>query len=488
VLEAPKELLPQQAMLQRQDLLARYPILKDLHDQVENLRQQVAAMPLAPENAEAAKKQGQLMSQLQSLGRRQEIMLREVAVRREPALMAFPPLRTADEIRKSLPPGHALLVFYATSANVHAFLLNRDKYADWQLPSKPQALLTRTATLLRKLGNVSTNYELTAKDLADTHWRQDAKELLDTLLKGTKEVDLTRKFDELTIVPDGPLWYLPFEALQVQVDGQQRPLISRFRIRYAPTAGLSTIYQEIGHRRGNTAVLAGKLSPKMDDSAVDATVKGIFKSLPGCVTLKLPLPAAAQVFVTAIDRLVVLDELNAAAASDPYGWSPLPAERAKNSGALSDWFPLPRRGPDEMILPGYHTACETSLKRADLARRTNRGASSEAVAPGNEIFLSLCGLMSTGTRTVLLSRWRSGGQASLDFVREFTQELPHTTPSDAFQRAVQVVSNSPLIVQSEPRVKQDPAAPATEIQAAHPFFWAGYMVVDGGSPEEKGKK
>ncbi len=96
--------------------------------------------------------------------------------------------------------------------------------------------------------------------------------------------------------------------------------------------------------------------------------------------------------------------------------------------------------------------------------------------------------MSTGTRTVLLSRWRSGGQSSLDLIREFTQELPHTTPADAWQRAVQVVSNEPLVVESEPRVKKDPAATAVSLKASHPFFWAGYMLVDEGSPAEKEKK
>ncbi len=98
--------------------------------------------------------------------------------------------------------------------------------------------------------------------------------------------------------------------------------------------------------------------------------------------------------------------------------------------------------------------------------------------------------MSTGTRTVLLSRWRSGGQSSLDLVREFTQELPHTTPADAWQRAVQVVSNSPLAVESEPRVKKltDASADGPALRASHPFFWAGYMLVDGGSPAAKEKK
>ena len=104
--------------------------------------------------------------------------------------------------------------------------------------------------------------------------------------------------------------------------------------------------------------------------------------------------------------------------------------------------------------------------------------------PGNEIFLSLCGMMSTGTRTVLISRWRSGGQTSLDLVREFTQELPHTTPADAWQRAVQVVSNSALNSEAEPRIKKASGEQADrEAQrATHPFFWAGYLLADTGSP------
>jgi tetratricopeptide (TPR) repeat protein len=493
VLEAPKDLMPQQAVLQRQDLLVHYPIYKTLHDQAEDLRRAIASMPLAPEDVEKSKKLGQLMNALADVGRKQEIVLREIALRREPALLAFPPLRTTAEIQKSLLPGHALLVFFSTSNNLHAFLLNREKYADWQVGATPQAIARMTAALLRKMGNVSANYELTSKDLVDGRWRKDAGDLLDALLKGTREVDLGKKFDELTIVPDGALWYLPFDALQVRADGQLQPLISRFRIRYAPTAGLATAMQEFGHRRGNTAIVSGKFSPKLDDDVVDAAVKELCKSLQGCVTVKMPLPAPAPVYATAIDRLVVLDDLSPAAESDPYGWSPIPVERAKNSGPLSDWFPLPRRGPDEMILPGFHAATEASLKRIDTSRRTSKSdASARAeIRPGDEIFLSLCGLMSTGTRTILLSRWRSGGQSSLDLIREFTQELPHTTPADAWQRAVQVVSNGPLVVESEPRIKKttsdQPTSDASP-HASHPFFWAGYMLVDQGSPAEKDKK
>jgi tetratricopeptide (TPR) repeat protein len=476
VLEGPKELLPQPAVIQRQDLLTRYPDYKNLADQADAMRRDLNALPLVQEDPEKSKKQGLALEQLMAIGRKQELVLHEMALRRDPAAIAFPPLKTTAEIQKSLPPGHALLDFFVAGQNVYAFLLNHEKYATWQVAATPQALAREVATMLRQIGNINPNHELTPKDLADGAWRKPAKDLLDDLLKGSR-ADFASKFDELIIVPDGFLWYVPFEALQVQADGQLRPLISRFRIRYAPTAGLALATSGMGRRQGNTAIEIGKLHPKLEDDAINNTVKDLSKSLPGCVVLKMPLPAPGPMVANFIDRLVVLDELSPAAETDPYAWAPLPTDRTKTTGPLAEWFLLPRRGPDEMILPGYHTASEGTQKKIDASRRSGKGAA-ETFGPGNEIFLSLCGVMTTGTRTVLISRWRSGGQTSLDLVREFTQELPHTTPADAWQRAVQVVSNSELAADGEPRIKGDVAGQ----RAGHPFFWAGYLLADTGSP------
>ena len=69
---------------------------------------------------------------------------------------------------------------------------------------------------------------------------------------------------------------------------------------------------------------------------------------------------------------------------------------------------MPWGGPERVILPGYHTAAENAFKKKN--------------ATGNELFLAVCGLMSTGTRTILISRWRAGGQTSFNLVREFAPE------------------------------------------------------------------
>jgi len=90
--------------------------------------------------------------------------------------------------------------------------------------------------------------------------------------------------------------------------------------------------------------------------------------------------------------------------------------------------------------------------------------------------------MSSGVRTVFLSRWRTGGQSSVDLAREFVQELPHTTPADAWQRAVIVVAENKINLDAEPRIKKGVGDEAPK--GNHPFFWASCMLIDPGPPSK----
>jgi tetratricopeptide (TPR) repeat protein len=468
ILEGPLEALDQQSQLLRRDLLARYPMYDQLAQQARALHADLKAMPLVAEDRDLFIRQSRELGQLAALSAQQEALLREVAVRREPAGLVFPPLRSTQEIQKSLPPGHALLVFFATRGRLYAFLLNNEKYAYWQI-SSPAVLFREIVGMLREMGHFQQNHELALKDLSNEQWKKSASQILQLLLKGS-QADFSQKFDELVIVPDGVLWYLPFEALEVEVDGELRPLISRFRIRYVPTASLATCQGPARNPVGNTAVVTGRLFPRDDESVAREALAQLARALPGTVALKSPPPAPSAVYGTLFDRLIVLDDLNLAVGG-PYGWAPVPAEQGRAGGSLSDWLALPWGGPDEVILPGYHTAAENSLK----------GIS--PTTAGNEIFLSVCGLMSAGSRTLLLSRWRTGGQTSFNLVREFARELPHSSPADAWQRSVFLAAGSRVDPEAEPRIKKT----ATEKlpNANHPFFWAGYMLVDSGTVAQK---
>ncbi len=86
--------------------------------------------------------------------------------------------------------------------------------------------------------------------------------------------------------------------------------------------------------------------------------------------------------------------------------------------------------------------------------------------------------MSTGTRTVLLSRWRTGGRTCYELMREFAQELPHSSAAAAWQRSVVLARDGLVDSETEPRVKR--SSGSTELTAKHPFFWSGYLLVDPG--------
>jgi tetratricopeptide (TPR) repeat protein len=476
VLEAPERSLPRQAVLERQDLFARFPAYQKLSEQAQQLRTQLDAIPLVSEDTAAQQKQRDLLTQLAALSAQQEAILREMAVRRELVDLVFPPVRPIKEVQAGLPPGQVLLDFFQAKGELYGFLLNKERYSVWRVKSTPM-LIKQIVAMLRLMGHHDGNRELTFKELTDASWKQSAQQVLNDLLDGS-EADFTTEFPELVVVPDGVLWYVPFEALQVKLGNQSRPLISRFRIRYAPTASLAVpASAALAAENVPTVVVLGRLYPRDEPAVGQAAFEDLSKTIPRCMALsKPPLPAPSAAYASLMRRLIVWDDLNPA-EQGVYAWSPIQIERGKPGNLLADWFSLPWGGPEVILLPGFHTAAENSLKRVGAA------------APGSEVFLTVCGLMSTGAKTLLISRWRTGGQISRDLVREFTQELPHSPPADAWQRAVLVAADTRLDPEAEPRLQR--AADENPPKATHPFFWAGYMLVDRGvgepPPEEPAK-
>ena len=67
------------------------------------------------------------------------------------------------------------------------------------------------------MGTTKQNRELTRTTPFDSAWKQAAKQLFDAIRRRLPMPTLPQEFPELVIVPDGYLWYVPFEALQVNV-------------------------------------------------------------------------------------------------------------------------------------------------------------------------------------------------------------------------------------------------------------------------------
>ena len=277
-------------------------------------------------------------------------------------------------------------------------------------------------------------------------------------------------------MPDGVLWYLPFETLQVadeQDTAASQSLLAKTRIRYLPTLGLAMPDRRELRTLGEIGVVSQGSHSGTDTAAAATQVTRLAKLGARASLLQRPLPAASPVCGSLLDTLVVFDDLTAAdkgsgdgSQSACYEWSPIPLDRSADAGWLSHWYARPLGHPARYFLPSFRTAAQSALRQIGSAPR------------GNDLFLTACGLMSAGARTVLLSRWRTGGESSDELIRQFAQELPYTSAADAWQRSVQVLWETPLDAEHEPRIARSASVAGTT--GRHPLLWSGYMVIDTG--------
>ena len=459
IMEAPEASLSQEALLQRQDIRARYPDYAELAAEARQLQRRLRELPLSPETNEQRREQSRLLEQLGKVGAAQEWKLSSIALRREAAEFAFPPLLELKEVQARMPAGQLMLAYVARGSQVTALAIDSDRVATWEIEA-PDTLVKRIAEVLGKIGALDRRVPVDGDRLVDPSWQPTSRDLLQQLTN-IRDPAVWDTYEEVVIVPDGLLWYVPFEALHVQDGEGTRPLITRVPVRYAPTASLANLPGPSLPRQAVTAVVTGRLLPGEDPQRAVQASEEIALALPGTVRLEPP-SANSSLVATKLDRLIVLNEIDARSQT-PYGWNPLAVERGGAGGDLTSWWALPWSRPQQIVLPAYSPPSASSL----------------ASTNGAEIFLPLCGLMATGTRSILISRWPLGGQSTFDLVREFAQELPHVSPSNAWRRSVLLNSHSQVVPSLEPRLRLN--GTVDSIPASHPVFWAAYLLVDSGS-------
>jgi hypothetical protein len=455
--------LPQKALLERGEFMGQLPRFAELDRQAGKVREELKKEPLLPEDSDLARKQAKLLKDLAKISSLQEKELMKMAVRREPVAMVFPPLRSAEEVQKQLAAGEAVLMFHVTPRAQHVFLLSHERHRHWKIAS-PEKVKNRLIALLRSMGHHGQGREVDLAQLTDTSWQAAAKQLLNEITAGAK-VDLGKDLVELVVVPDSFYWYVPFEALWVG-ENPERTLLSKTRVRYAPTLGLTIPDGRDRPQSGDYAIVLGRLYPREDESIGQTAFEQIRNVVPRVHAIKNSLRVPSNALAVLLDGLIVWDDLEVD-SQNPLKLAPLQVDRGLPGSTIQQWLTLPWGSPDIVVLPGFHTPAENSLKKISTLKRA-----------GDELFLTSMGLLAAGSRTIVLSRWRTGGQTAINLIREFIQELPNTTAQDSWQRAVQITQETTINPEAEPRVKS--SKEAAEITGEHPFFWSGYLVIDSG--------
>ncbi|MDR2705084.1 MAG: CHAT domain-containing protein, partial [Planctomycetaceae bacterium] len=471
-------------ILERQTLSLDFTRFGELSNRVRAVQTQLRSVPLVPQDPTQAEQQRKLLHELETLSLAQEAMLRPMALTRTQTSNIFPPMMKLEQIRKELPEKTAMLVFTESLGTLYGFLIDNRNLTMWAILQEPKAdsLQKLITDYLTGLGNRDINYPLTIKELVDPNgkWKESGSKLLNRLL-GNESRPV--HFTELVIVPTGQLWYVPFESMTVKVGEEYRPLIAAGRepltIRYAPMASLG-IPQKTGRSTtAKTLAIHGKLvskdAPTVALDAIDRYVKaGIQNLIPMSALSNETFPSSASAFATQIKQLLVLDDIPIPSNGQPLGWSPFNGDKTKLKNPVGSWLTLPWGGPELVILPAFHTPAEFSLK----AQRN----SSKPIPNGEDLFLSAMTLQACGAKTILMSRWRTGGRASYDLVEEFLKNYSSMPSSESWRQAVMTVGGEALHLEEEPRVRTETGAEPP--MANHPFFWGAFMLIDRGEVPE----
>ncbi|MDA7952134.1 MAG: CHAT domain-containing protein [Pirellulaceae bacterium] len=489
ILGAPEERLSREQILKRQDLFLKYPELKVNHDHLQNIHKNLLDLSLThPADSTEANQQINLYHQFSQAAASQQLMIWQLMLERIDLDYIFPPIRTVEELQEELGSKELVLAFHNTETATYAFLLSSTNFAHWRLES-PGLVKNRLVTLLKKWGNGSSTSRITEKQLELTTWQEDSHVLLNLLFNNAQH-NFWDNYEELTIIPDHLLWYLPFEALALKYEIEEPPkdkidekttkeeeetkkkkkvekpkyryelLIEHVHVRYLPLMSLIPRDKQRLKTYPKSVALLGRLNSREkpeevasyhnDWSSLTPNLKGISAS---------QLSAQTAYLKTLVDYALVWQNINN--TKEIYNWAPLGLDSKTPGGKLTEWPTGPFGAPDVLVLPGFHTDAETSLR--------NNGN-------GQEIFLNLCALAASGSRTVLLSRWKTGGESQRQLLKEFTETYHKNSAPTALQAAILNLWSVTLNDETEPRIRKLPQEHT--FTAKHPFFWAGNLLMD----------
>jgi tetratricopeptide (TPR) repeat protein len=491
LLGADPDRLPRADAARRAAVLAKHPELAGTLNNIARVRAPLTAAVLAAagpaEPGAAAPGDLPAWREYQQLAARGGQYGSLIAAGRDAPPIDVVPLTPAPEIRRRLADRQLILSFRWTAGGLFGALESRDRTATWQV-RQPAAVSKEIAALAKAMCLFDPVAPVSTERLLASDWQGPA-ERIERLLFENSRVVLAEGIEELVIVPDGLLWYLPFELLPVgsaraaagnqparppaAEASPQKRLHEACRIRYCPTRSLAVLQYEPPQPGGPIGIYAGRLFRGDKPAVAQELTTRLTASIDHAVALSAatanggPPPA---IVASLLDTLVVFDEL---AGDGPIASRPLLASQPGRPGmTFGDWLAAPSKRPRCVVLPGLQTAMAGGLAKPPAR-------------PGEDLFLAVTDLVAAGSRTVLASRWRMGGKTTADLMAEFLRDRGDTAGDDAlppaaesWRRAVELATSEQPDVSREPRVKQSPQGVLSD--ARHPFFWAGYVLVDCG--------
>jgi tetratricopeptide (TPR) repeat protein len=455
MMHGPVECLSAEAREQRRAMFVRYPEYQLWTDRIEQIRTSLSLLPKTLDPAaDEFRQQLQLLTEMEQISLKQDSFLARNALSRLPVDMVFPPQIRVSNLRLEMRPDQLALVSFATFNGIHLFLVNSNMTQYLGLASQ-RDLQRQIPAVLKAIG--ASEAFIDVASLQSDSWKKTAEQATQALL-GEISADDWSRYKELLVVPDGVLWYFPFEIIQAKRGDVSLNLVDLVEIRYSPTLSLGYIEQRPYRMIRSTGVGLSKVHLKGDSQMAKDAFETLTTELPEAVKFEsIHKNVSPRLLTTLYDQFILWEEITLNRSGNPFDLAPLAMGPAEPT-PFRNWFRLPLTGPEHIILSSFHSDAGTGLK----GKRA-----------GTDLFLTSVALMGSGSRSVLISRWRTGGANSLELTSQYARKIPNLPTGQAFRESLSVAREQELKFDLEPQVRSKKGDPT--LRAEHPYFWAGWM-------------
>jgi len=384
-----------------------------------------------------------------------------------------PPL-SIDDARDLLPDAKTVLMeFVATDESTLLFVVRRPRLGE---PIGDAESTVRIAVYrLAIAGTTLTERIARFRGLlaaVDNRYVRDARDLYDILL-GPAAEDL-RGASRLVIVPDGPLWELPFQALRTP---QSDDLIDRHAVFFAPS--LSVLRESMRRRlerdarvgsRPLTALAIG--NPTLGGETVGRIAALMDEQLEPLPEAERQVRALEPLYGRGRARIYVGD--NAREEDFKTAAASFRVLHIATHGILNDRSPLyshlvfaqhPASGEDGLLEARELMQLDMTAEVAVMsACETARGR----VSRGEGMIGLTWAMFVAGVPTTVVSQWKVRADSTADLMIEFHRHLKAQLARPAGHRDVAgALRTAALTVKRDPRYR-------------HPFHWAPFVLVGDG--------
>jgi CHAT domain-containing protein len=366
------------------------------------------------------------------------------------------PLSSAGELTSLFSNGvDAFLRYVVTDDDSFLFVVRREEGEN-----EPVLSVISLGKGRRELANLTNDFRsrLADRSLA---WEKPARELYDLLLRPAKK-ELERS-KSIVIVPDGPLWELPFQVLEATPN---QPLLAEHTLRYAPSLTLLARSQRSTVDNAPERQLLAFVNPALTKKREDHQVRKIalmdesWQSLP---QTEKQVPALRKIYPPPAGEVFVGDN-----ASERVFKKKAPDAGILHfamHGVLDDRAPLfsyllfsqvdNPAGEDGRLEARELLQMQLRARLAILCGcETARGQ----VTAGEGIVGLSWGFMVAGCPATVVSQWKVDSASSTSLMIELHRQL-----HDGLESA-EALRHASLSLREDPRYH-------------HPFYWAPFVLV-----------